>query len=349
MTRLTQVAITTRKIIRYSTYFIIFLIVGRMILGLAVGIVNKVFPKGPPPPTVAFKKLPKLVFPDKQNLPKFTFKVETATGDLPILPTQAKVYFMPKTAASLSSLDVAKQKAASLGFNTEPTAASSTVYRFAQRNVPSTLEMNIVTGVFSISYDLSADPTPLAQLPPTPEFAETQVKNFLTSGGVLPDDLSGGGTSHDFLKVQGRQLVSAISLSEANLIKVSLFRKAYDTFPSMTNDPTVGNVWFYVSGAPEREKQIIGGEYHYFPVDENQLATYPLKTAKVAFDELTGGKGYIASLGLNTDGNVTIRKIYLGYYDSGQPQQFYQPIVVFEGDRGFVGYVPAIITDWFQD
>src|SRR5258708_29085526 len=95
MTQLTQIAITTRKIIRYVIYFIIFLIVGRMLLGIGIGIFNSVFPKPPPAPTVAFGKLPKLVFPEKKDLPKFSYKLDTVTGELPALSTQAIVYYMP--------------------------------------------------------------------------------------------------------------------------------------------------------------------------------------------------------------------------------------------------------------
>src|SRR5436190_22209061 len=117
MASLTQIAVSSRRIIRYGTYFIIFLIVGRIILGLTISIVKKIFPAPPPPPSVAFGKLPKLPFPVKTDLPQFEYKLETTTGDFPKLPTQTNVFVSPPASANLLSLDAAKQKALSLGFN----------------------------------------------------------------------------------------------------------------------------------------------------------------------------------------------------------------------------------------
>jgi hypothetical protein len=45
----------------------------------------------------------------------------------------------------------------------------------------------------------------------------------------------------------------------------------------------------------------------------------------------------------------TVRKIYLAYYDAGVYTEFYQPVFVFEGDKDFVGYVPAVTTDYYGE
>jgi len=73
-----------------------------------------------------------------------------------------------------------------------------------------------------------------------------------------------------------------------------------------------------------------------------------LKTAQVAFEDLKVGKGYIANIGLNKDGKVVIRRIYLAYFDPNIPSSFYQPVIVFEGDRSFLAYVPAITDAYLQ-
>lgn len=96
------------------------------------------------------------------------------------------------------------------------------------------------------------------------------------------------------------------------------------------------------------KRQVVAGEYRYFPIDQTQVSTYPLKTAKEAYDNLVNGKGYIADLGLNTNGKIIIRKIYLANYDPDTQTDFFQPIVVFEGDNGFVAYVPAVTDAYYQ-
>ncbi|MDP1710052.1 MAG: hypothetical protein Q8L28_00325, partial [bacterium] len=161
MTSLTQVAIASRKAIRYGIFFIIFLLVGKVILDASVGIYKKLFPAPPPPPTVEYGKLSKLPFPKKDTTPKLTYTLETPDGGLPKISTQAKVYFMPKPNPNLLSLDVAKEKANSLGYSGEPQQISDTIYRFKNADFPASLEMNIVSGSFSVSFDLNSDRTPL--------------------------------------------------------------------------------------------------------------------------------------------------------------------------------------------
>ncbi len=349
MTSLTNIAITIRKIIRYGIFFLIFLIVGRILWGVGSGIYRTIFPPAPPPPTVTFGKLPKLPFPQKTVPANLSFTLETAEGGLPKLPTQSKVFFMPKLSPNLLSLDLTKEKAGSLGFKTEPQKVSETIYRFPHKSSPSTLEVNIVTGIFSISYDLGVDSSPLQRRPPAAEIAASQIRSYLSSANSLPEDLTGP-DNFGYLKLSEGKFISALSLSEANLIKVNFFRKNYDNLSSLTPDPNEANVWFVMSGAPEREKQIIAGQYHYFPVDEGKFSTYPIKTGQQAWDELNSGKAYVAAPGINKEGdNVKIRKIYLAYYDAGQPTEFFQPIMVFEGDRGFIAYTPAVTPEYYGD
>jgi hypothetical protein len=346
MASLTRTAIVTRKIIRYGILAIILLIIGRIAIGAGIRVYRYFFPAPPPPPTVTFGKLPSLAFPEDINLGSVNYVIETPEGGLPNLDTQARAYFMPKQTSTLLGLDAARQKAVDLGYADSPQEISDTVYRFPHRDQPATLVINTVTGIFSISYSLSADQTPTERIPPAPEVAASQVRSYLSSADLLPDDLTGP-TTHEFLKLEGGQLVSALGQSDSDLVKVNFFRREYNGFPSLTPDPNEANVWFYVSGARERQKQFIAAEYHYFPIDESQSATYPIKTAEEALNELKAGNGFIASAA-QTEGNIAIRRIYLAYYDSGRPLEFFQPIIVFEGD-GFVAYVPAVTADYYGE
>lgn len=344
MATLTKVSITTRKIIRYSIFGVIALIIAKFTLDTTIQIYRYFFPVPPPPPTVAFGKLPKLDFRFSEG--NLTFSLETPEGSLPILATQAKVFFMPKPSPNLLSLESATEKAVQLGFLPDAEVASQTIYRFRHKNVPSTLESNIVTGVFSLSYDLAEDLSAIERIPPASEIAASLARSYLSSADLLPEDLTGP-TAHSFLKIESEQLVPALGQADADLIRVNLFRKDYDELPTLPPDPNEANVWFMISGARERYKQIIASEFHYFPVDETQLATYPLKTAETAWEELQAGHAYIAISG--GEGTIVIRRVYLAYYDSGTPAEFLQPIVVFEGDNNFTAYVPAVTSDYYGE
>jgi hypothetical protein len=347
MASLTHISIVTRKTIRYGIYSVIAIILLRVVILTGVKIYRHFFPEPPPPPTVAYGKLPPLPFPQVTRPGGITFTLETPEGALPKFSGQAKVFFMPKISTQLLSLDTAKQKASLLGFSPDGAEVTETVYKFNHPKAPAELQLSIVSGVFSISYNLVTDPSPLEKRPIAPEVAASKVRSFLSSANVLPEDLTGA-TKSEYVKIQDQKIVSAISLSDANFVKVNFFRKDYEKFPSLTPEPNKGNVWFIVSGASEKEKMIVAGEYHYFPVDETNSSTYHIKTSQEAWDELSKGGGFIASLGDNKEGqNIKIRRVYLAYYDSGVAMDFYQPIIVFEGDRSFVAYVPAVTSDYY--
>lgn len=348
MTSLTKVAAGTRKLIRWGITLTILVILGKVGFEVGFKIYRYYYPAPPPPPTVSFGKLPKLPFEDQTDLSPLNFTLETPSGDLPKFPLQAKVYFMPKLLSNLLSLDDASDKAKNLGFEPQGEKLSDTLYRYKSKDGFLRLELNIVTGVFSISYDLKTDPSPLLRKPPAPEIAAALVKSYLSNAGVFPEDLSDEPV-HEFLKVEEEKFTTGLSLSEANLVKINFFRKKYDELPSSTLTPNQGNIWFIVSGAREKEKQIVGAEFHYYPIDESTQSTYPIKTSDLAWEELTIGKAYVANPGQNENGNVTIRRIYLSYFDPDYTTEIYQPIVVFEGDNNFTAYLPAVTDDYYQN
>ncbi|HWA52134.1 MAG TPA: hypothetical protein VG895_03720 [Patescibacteria group bacterium] len=351
MASLTQTAILTRKIVRYGIYLIIFLIVGRVVLGLLIGVAQNLFPAPPPSPTIAFGKLPSLPFPTNKDIPSLTYTIQTPDGQMPSVATkdwlsQAKVYYMPSERPDLLDLDNTKSLASNMGFSSNQNEITPTIYQFTNPSNPSSIQINIVNQTFSIGYNLNSDSSPLSARPPAAGDAAGTAKNFLNSSIGLPDDLSGPVTQ-EYLKVQNKQLVSALSLSDANLTKINLFRKDYDDLPAVTQQPGTANVWFIISGDTDQGKQIIGAQYYYYPVDTTQFSTYPLITSDQALKNLQSGQGFVANLGQNQNGKITIRRIYLAYFDPQSPTQFYQPVAVFEGDNGFVAYVPAVTSTYY--
>jgi hypothetical protein len=356
MTALTQIAITARKSIRYILLGILFLSIGRILWGLGATAYLQLFPPAPPAPTVKFGKLTKVPFPENGPAPKLSYTIETATGGLPTnINPQAKVFFMPKVNPNLLSLDSAKYKAVQMGFNNpNPVQESDTLYKFSNNRYPTTLTTNIVTNAFSISYDLIADRSPITNRPPAAEIAASTFRTILSSANNLPEDLTGP-MIPEYYRLESGSLVRVLALSEADLTKVSLFRKAYDKLPSLTAKPNESNVWGIISGAPQKDQQIIAGEYHYFPVDETQFSTYPIITPEQAFAGLQNGSAYVASMGQYQDGNsLKIRRVYLAYFDPGIPSDFYQPIYVFDSgendpDNSFVAYIPAVDPSYYSE
>lgn len=356
---LTDISIKGRQAVRYGIYTLILYFIARLAISASLNVYHSIAPEATPPPSVGFNRIATIPFPDESYVPdKVNYKVETATGALPVFPDQMKVYLMPKFPSTLASVDTARQKATALKFTIGPVALKPVVYRFSNPKTPASMTINIVTGVFSTSYNLAADPIPLESTIFGPDAATKEAKSLLSQADSLPEDLTGP-VKHDYLKVEGQNLVTAISQAEASLIRVNFYRKnieqveatdeteGFEGYPSLPPNPKQGNTWLILSGSRDENRILIGSEFKYYPIDETKFETYPIKTAQQAIEDLQNNKAYIANFGLNPEGNITIRRIYLAYYDPDVESQFYQPIIVLEGDNDFYAYVPAVTNDYY--
>lgn len=343
MATLTEISIAARKTIRYGIYIIILIVIIRYSLGLGRNIYNRLFPPPPEPPSVGFDVLPALPLP-QETTEGLSFELETTTGELPSLTNKLPVYFMPPIVSGLSDLDDAKEKADGLGFDPDGKKVVDNVpnvYVF-KKGQESTLTMDIIKGTFSISYDLSSNPSVIGGNPPPPSSAISAARGYLSSANSLAPDLSETAV-HQLIRITQGNYEEAISLSEADLIRVNIFRKDYaETLPAVTPNMPLANIWFLLSSG----REIIAAEYKYYPVNEERFETYPIISAQEAWEKLTGGQAHVANLGVN-ENEITIRRVYLAYYDAGQYTQFYQPVVVFEGDNNFFAYVPAVTDEYY--
>src|SRR3989344_2595472 len=343
---LTETAFQTRRAIKFGLIFIVALITLNITWAVGYKIYRRVFPAPPPPPEVRFNKLPALVFDLKPALPALTYTLQTPTGDLPNFPVQINVFFMPTPQSSFLNLDDANRVARSLNFSTPGTSLTEVIYRYTHPEVPETLDINIVNKTLSLSYNLAQDSSLLSLHPKSNEGTLAATRSFLNRASLLASDLDQGKQTFEYLKTAPDALQTVSSLSAANFIRVNLWRRNYDDLPIITPRIDRSNVWFLVSGSDSTPKQIIAGEYHYFAVNESQKSTYPIKTDTTAWDELQGGTGQIISAPASSN-QVVVRRVYLGYYDSGKVQQFLEPVVVFDGDNGFRAIVPAVTDQWY--
>ncbi len=349
MSQLSDVAAIARKVIKYGGMALVVLIVGRVILGASISYWKKLHPDPPPPPDVKFGKLPKLLFPQK-DVPTLTYKLETVTGSLPTkLPDQYKVFFMPIKKPNLLAYDAAKKLATQMDFITDPTKLSETDYRWdLSEAVDSSLTMNIITGAFILDRKWQQDQNFLtATLYLTESQAVDSVYNYLSRLNLLSADLQTGTHNIQPLKADSGELTSAPSLSKAQFIRVNLFRASVDNTKIVSPSPDKGLVSAVLAFQREDARQFVHMDYNYFPVDLDQSASYPLITPTEAWTRMQNGGGYVASYRQGAT-SVTVRDVTLCYFDSDIPQQFLQPVYVFSGDEGYVGYVPAISDTWVE-
>lgn len=346
MATLTETAYYSRNLIKFGLIGAVTFLVLRGAILWGVAYWRKTHPPPPPPPTVAFGQLPRIVLPDStQSL--LSYKLETVSGSTPNFGDRATVYFMPVKTASLLGLDRMNELAKKLEFLQDPEELSATRYQWAKdAPLPATLTVDIISGSFTMDANWQSDPGLLnkRRLPQETATIE-EAKDWLQNWGLLADDLKYGAATTTYLRADINDLVKAVSLSEADFVRVDLFRANINELPVFTPNPNRGVVSLILSGDGASGKRVIEINYNYFPVTYEQSATYPVQSSQEAWSQLQAGEGFVARLDKGVT-DVVVRRVVLGYYDSAIPQHYLQPIYVFEGDNNFVGYVPAVDDEW---
>jgi len=349
MASLTETVQFLKKAAKYGLIAVVSFFIIKTGLSVGKNLWLRFNPPPPPEPTVAFGKLPPIKFPQMQKISGLEYKLENITGSLPKLPTLMEIYPCPTQRASLLALEKTKQKVANLNFKTEPAKITDEIYRWEKNISPyTTLEANIVNGTINFSYnwklydDLTRNPEVFDK-----QEAVQETRKYLKSAGLLKQDLEEGTYKTQFLQATGGKILPAISLSEADFIKVDIFRKNVDEYPVLTANPDRGIVSILFSGSKDKNKKVISFDYNYYPIDLTNFATYPIKTNSQLWEELEKGRAYLSSYDQKTK-NIIIRNIYLAYYDSFEKQDYLQPIIVFEGDNNFQAMLPIITDQWLE-
>jgi hypothetical protein len=353
MATLTETAYYTRKIIKIGAVLIASFFALRILARWAGVTWKRLNPPKPPAPTVYFGKLPPIYFPESKDSSGLTFKLETVEGTLPTLPAVGKVFFIPKEIYTYLTYEKAINAARSLGFRNEPkklSQDSETTYQWInQETIPSFLTMEIVNRNFIFRYSYEKDQTLLnIKTLITPGEAVTRLKNRLLTIGFYPDDIKEGRSIAVYYRYSPPNLIRVSSLSETDFVKVSLLRREINELPILPPNPYDANISALVSKS-SGGKSIVELNYTYFPIDHEVWGTYPLKDVTQAWDELKNGQGFIANLGENASGEITIRRVFLAYFDPHNHQNYLQPIFVFEGDKEFAAYVPAISSELVEE
>jgi len=350
MSSLTETAYYTRRAINWSILAIISYILLRISWGILVIVWLAIFPPKAPPPNHAFGKLPAVKFPAvASGSGQLQFQIETIEGGVPAASASAAVYFMPKLAPNLLGLNQAQEFAKNFQFDPTPIQESKNVYRF---NDPTEglrrLRYDIVSKNFIMRYSYEQDASAfLGRGLPLPEAAKLESINLLQSHDLYPEDIEEGTAQVVFMKLLSNRLIPTSSLSQGDAAKVDFFRRPIGNTKIVTPSPDDAPISLIFSGSSDQRKRLLQFAYTYWPIDYDTTATYPLKSSASAWEELQAGKGYIVRYPANS-ATAVVRSVYLAYYDSFEPQTYLQPIFVFEGDNGFVGYVPAISPEWTE-
>lgn len=338
---LTQTAVIVKRIISIS--------IATLILGtisfIGYNIWHAYYLAHLPPveekPDTRFGLLPPINFPKSTvSTSNFTYSMDTTTGGLPKVGIDlgfekiAKVYFVTQIFATFLSTDRSAALAANFGLVTPPEILSETRYKYTNQNQILTVDLD--TGNFSyrneatISAKISLD---------NDNKLISDFKQILTTLGVMRDDLKTGRTKIILLRNTGETLVPTQLRSEAVAVQISIWPSPIDKKLIFTADFDKSLISAVVFGSADKLENYLSLGFTYYPIDTSTFATYPIKTAEVAFEDLKSGKGVIIIEPKSPQ--VSITSVYLSYFLSDNYSPYLQPIFIFEGPN-FVAYTNAI-------
>lgn len=301
------------------------------------------------PPTVNFGKLPLPRFAEfASNSNGLTFQLLTVEGAPPQATAAAKVYKMPKKLPSFSISQRAINFAKKLDFTGEPSININTYTFVSERNPMRTLTVEGVYLNFFLKYNYAGQPEIFA--PPTvksKEQLETIVTEYIKNRSLFDDTVFKGKKTLQLLHLDPatNTLVPVTSLAASTAVRIDFFRQDLDGLPLVTPEFFRSyNYTLFAQGSKKLDASMLEISYTFWPISQSDIATYPIKSAQAAYQELTEGNAYVINKGQN-DTDINIRKIYLGYFDDAKQQDFLQPVFVFEGDREFVSFTPAIVNE----
>ncbi len=345
MASLTYVAHTSRNIIKFGSLSLI----GLSIVWIGAVASIKAYKAANPPyiaPTVKYGAIPKLIFPEKEFTKK-NFVKELPNDTFPKFSDQAKVFIIYRSNRNLFAYEEDVKTAKTLGFTDNPIEVKTNIYEFKNGN-NQVLTMDIIQGSFTLAYPFQNDQIVLnPEKLPDKNGAITITEGFLRNANKLPGDIDTKEAKVTFWKIQNDGLKASQSKEGANAVRVDLFRKKInDEIKIVTSEPDRAAISALVSGSTIEGKKILQLNYKYAPYDKESFSTYPIKPVETAWNELKEGKYWPAN-DVSTS-SVTIRNIYLAYFEPVSLTNYLQPVYVFEGDGKFVAYVSAISDKYLK-
>lgn len=344
---LTRTAFVSRQIIKFGGIFVIGF---SLLWSLSAAGIKAYRAKYPPyqPPTIRYGIIPKVKFPDK-NFEKKQFTFEFANDKVPKFGDQAKVFVVYKPNSSFLALDYYSKIASNLGFTSKPIEVQTGVFEFRNDNLNQKLTINVLDGSFLMKYPYENDQ--LLFYPenmPGKEAAILIADSYLDRANKLSQDLEKGQKIVSYWKIDGGRLVEALAQSDASFARVDYYREKLDENTTIvTSESGVAPISILVSGSQVEGRKVVEVKFQYANIERSSWSTYPIKTSQEAVEELKQGNYWPAA---DTEtGQVVIRRLSLAYYEPFGLTNYMQPVFVFEGDGGFVAYVPAVTESYSKD
>lgn len=305
-------------------------------------------PEGPVTKTydTAFGQINPIEVKDATPSSNFKFTFDTLEGVPVSVAESAKVYFIPEPNRQIGYSLKTNAIAETLGFNIASSPGQVEFPDIVYQDQKRKLAVDITRYNYEYQYFLGDDDAFLTSLAPVPSVAAitSHATDFVKSIGRYPDELARGKPNIVYLKFDPveKKIHITDSPSEANMAEVDFYRADVDEYPSVTstyfNSQNYVLMLYHTTG-----KQVVRAQIKFFEIAPDQVGTYPLKSADTAWSQVLEGKGIVAYSNPDVK-DITIKEMYLAYFDPPYYQPYLQPVYVFLGgrDSNFAVYIPAV-------
>lgn len=372
-TRLTHAAASAKQLAVATVVFIFIFALARYAWISVVEYLEGSKPTPPPATNVLYQVLPKL--PSDRGIPTsgLRIRLNTPTGTAPI-PTYTKptvlVYRYLSRTNNFNYI-INSQKIGQAFNLLNPSGARTSENEYTLTDVQNDVQMNINTEYFHYKYLKNNIPlylpvergstisgeeaisTALGYIQRTSEY-------LLTTSGAAEFESE---STFWYRDLNGTTIKSSTA-RDANITKVSLRRKDFQTIPFVTDSLANQNITFEFTqeravsgGAATGRPRLISAEVKYWPVDQTSLsanALYPIRDITTAYNDLIAGKGFATSE-IKANATYEVENAYLAYYEPYNYYAYVVPVWVFEGtilgetNSIFQAFVPAIAKGFIAE
>jgi hypothetical protein len=343
MTSLGYTVYYARKFLFFGLPVFVLMIIGGT---LFVSIINKSKPpvvEVKPTPAAEWGKIPRLVFPVKQNNPH-TYKLETISGLAPVSTDSSKIYFLQKKPTTLFSRKNALNLATKLGFSPPFETIDDTTYAFTNPE-GDRLTVESANMVFTFKKQGSSYPTAGTVVLPAEDVIKSLADGYFTKAGTSTSAFDKKTVT--YFDVQNGQFIPVKRIRDATVVRVDYFHSKINEVPIVTSDQNRSSTYILFSPQDQNNLGVYEASFQNWYIDPSIYGTYPTISGEQAWNELALGKGFISKDIEKND--VVVRDGYFAYYQPYDYVPYLQPVYVFKGDGEFEGYLPAIDPSWLTD
>lgn len=299
----------------------------------------------------AFGVIPKPIIGEGTSSAGFQMTLDTIDGVPIVASPSASVYFLPKSPARFGFRENVYVMAKNLGINTELTDFKLKGDLAIFSDTSNKLTVNITNYNFDYEYNMlksETDRLANSTIPSEKDINDKAVELF-SKIGRYPAELARGKTHIVYLAYnpQSEALTVVDSPDNANMVEVDFYRADINDLPAVS--PRYFNSQNYVIMLfGDTDYKVIKAKVSFYEKSDEQTGVYPLKTGDAAWKEFSEGKGTVVAAAAGAT-QISVKKMYLAYFDPAVAQDYLQPVYVFIGDNNFAGYLPAIDNSFLKD